>query len=54
MAKTTNSGKTSNPGTNYGGGYGKVHIVTDMPTVRGSIPTTSKTPPPPKSKTEKK
>ena len=51
MAKTTNSGKNSNSGTNYGGGYGKVHIVHDMPTIKGSIPTTSKTPPPPKSKT---
>lgn len=53
MAKTTNSGKNSNPGTNYGGEYGKVHIVDDRPIVRGSIPTTSKTPPPPKSKTGK-
>lgn len=51
MAKTTNSGKTSNPETNYGGGYGKVHIIHDTPlSPVGSMPATAKTPPPPKSK----
>lgn len=54
MAKTKNSEKASNFRTTYGDGYGKVHIIHDMPIVKGSIPTTNKTPPPPKSKTEKK
>lgn len=51
MAEKTNSGNKSskNTGTNYGGGYGKVHIVHDSPTYQGSLPTTSKTPPPPKT-----
>lgn len=50
MAKTTNSEKTSNLGTNYGGGYGKVHIVHDIPLLVDSMPTTSKIQPPPKTK----
>lgn len=54
MAKTTNSGKASSPETNYGGGYGKIHIVHDKPiSPVGSMPSPCKTPPPPKSKTGK-
>ena len=51
MAKTTNSGKTSNHETNYGGGYGKIHDKPISPV--GSMPSPCKTPPPPKSKTSK-
>ncbi len=46
----TKSNPSSNSGTNYGGGFGKVHIVHDTPPAQNSIPTTNKTPPPPKSK----
>ncbi len=54
MAKTTNSGKASSPETNYGGGYGKIHIVHDKPiSPVGSMSSPCKTPPPPKSKTGK-
>ncbi|MFQ9295420.1 hypothetical protein [Bacteroides fragilis] len=51
MAKTTNSGGSSNSnnGTNYGGDYGKVHIVYDHPILKNSLPTAIKTPPPPKN-----
>lgn len=54
MTDKTNSGSkpSSNAGTNYGGGYGKIHIVHDSPIYQNSIPTTNKTPPPPKSKTK--
>ena len=48
MAKTTKNG------TNYGGGYGKVHIVHDLPKVSGSIPTTNQIPPPTKTNNSNK
>lgn len=49
MAKTTNTEGSSNVNnkTNYGGNYGKVHIVYDRPILKNSLPTAIKTPPPP-------
>lgn len=46
MAKTT---RTSNQ-TNYGGGFGKTHIIHDNPKPQGSMPKSVQTPPPPKTK----